>query len=536
MATRIKRYEAPLRELDRLLARIEAEMGPTAEIETRQFSRRRFLGLFGGERMVEVIAVLEVDGRQDQPELAAPAAAADPQPQVDQPSAGQPYVPPLPPAGRPRALDVTADEPVELEPVAGDDAVARITADARQFAQATPAPKPEPELQHDMQSQPAPSEADEQAMELETAPSENVAVESEIGSLRESISELRDTIQLLVRQQKGAAGPEAGTGEVALELEAEDQETDEPAGEETETDDQAEDLPEGGGPLMTGELAAGAAVADPLALDQAAELPPVERRVYDRLLDWNIGAYDALELINTVLEEWQGQELQTEESLLKLITRDICRNILLSGGIKLGSAPPGKAVALIGATGVGKTTTIAKLAAQFTFQAGRRVSLVSLDNYRIAAAEQLRTYAEIMGLDIDIVFGREEFDEVLTRGRQSDLVLIDTAGRSPANARQIYQLREVFSAHPPDEVHLVISASTKADDVRMLLDNFKPLGYDHLIVSKLDETHSLGGLYNLVKHCPLPISYFTVGQSVPEDIRTASLAFVRGWIEQGRIS
>ena len=85
-------------------------------------------------------------------------------------------------------------------------------------------------------------------------------------------------------------------------------------------------------------------------------------------------------------------------------------------------------------------------------------------------------------------------------------------------------------------MHLVVSASTKADDLRMLLENFAPLSYDHVIVSKLDETRSLGCLYNLVKHCPLPISYFTVGQSVPEDIRTASLSFVRTWIEQGRIS
>lgn len=484
MPTRIKRYEAPLRELDRLLARIESEMGPSAEIETRQFRRRRLLGLFGGERMVEVIAVLQVRG------------------------------------------------PREWREPAPDDAVARITADARQFSQVAPAP---PTTQPQAPMQDSTIAAEPPASQPQEEPA---VIESEIGGLRESISELKETIQLLVKQQQSTAtaAPLSESAEPAAEAPA--AEAEEQA--EAALPGAAADVPaEPIAPLFSEATAGGEAVrdvVDPLALDHAAALPAVERRVYDRLLDWNIGSYDALELINTVLDEWHQQEQPGAESLLKLITRDICRNILLSGGIRLGSAPPGKAVALIGATGVGKTTTIAKLAAQFTFQAGKRVSLVSLDNYRIAAAEQLRTYAEIMGLEIDIVFGREEFDQVLSERRQSDLVLIDTAGRSPANARQIYQLREVFSAHPPDEVHLVVAASTKADDVRMLLENFAPLSYDHLIVSKLDETHSLGGLYNLVRQCPLPISYFTVGQSVPEDIRTASLSFVRSWIEQGRIS
>ena len=275
---------------------------------------------------------------------------------------------------------------------------------------------------------------------------------------------------------------------------------------------------------------------DPLLLDRGLSLPDIQRRVYDRLLDWNLSPYDAIDLVNRALAASASAREVTEEQMLSQVFREICRNVLLAEGIQLRPVPPGKVVALIGATGVGKTTTIAKLAAHFAFQHGKRVSLVSLDNYRIAAAEQLRTYAEIMGLDLDIVFSRDEFDQVLTRRHSSDLVLIDTAGRSPMNTQQIYELRSIFSAHPPDEVHMVVAASTKGDDLRLQLENFAPLSYDHLILSKLDETRSLGCLYNLTKYCQLPISYFTVGQSVPEDVRVANLPFVRTWIEQGRIS
>jgi flagellar biosynthesis protein FlhF len=605
MATRIKRYEARLDQLDQLLARIESEMGPNAELETREFRRQRFLGLFGGQRMVEVIAVLEVDGSEEQarttarprpvfatelsigapreetPRAAAPSAATPTTDQAEQAEQAAPAKPvdfPSPPAqesgagapvtSQPRRVDLSADEPArfDLEPTSGV-AETRITTDAEQFVRQAAADeelkrrqqavyearaaalKPEvPPEQHsrstipamDQPAKDAPRARSEQGAPTDAdQPVDKPEAASELADLRDTIAELKQTVKLLAASQQQRqdvdAMPSAPPETPPTSADEPEVPTAAPAGVDAAEAVTAEQPPQ---PAVApaAETPQPATVADPVVLDHSTGLPDTHRRVYDRLLDWNIGPYDALELLNAALEQTADSPAATEELLLKAVFREICRSILLSEGIQLGPAPPGKAVALVGATGVGKTTTIAKLAAQYAFQQGRRVSLVSLDNYRIAAAEQLRTYADIMGLELDIVFSREEFDQVLTQRRSSDLILVDTAGRSPLNSKQVYELREIFAGHPPDEVHLVVAASTKGDDLRMLLESFEPLSYDHVIVSKLDETRSLGCLYNLIKHCQLPISYFTVGQSVPEDIRTANLEFVRAWIEQGRIS
>ncbi|GEM_PF-2486989 len=599
MATRIKRYEARLDQLDQLLARIESEMGPNAELETREFRRQRFLGLFGGQRMVEVIAVLEVDGGDEEAKAKArprpvfatelsigtpratttkPAATGAAGPEgtkprtTERPAPAEPVDFPSPPAqesgarlpaaGQPRRVDLSADEPAryDIEPASGV-AEARITTDAEQFvrqaaaaeelkrrqqavfearaAALKPAVPPEQPLRSTMPAMDQPAKDEPRARGAESVPADADQPEAtgELAELRDTIAELKQTVKLLAasqqqRQDVGAMPPAHPEQPPAAAAEP-DVPTAPPAADDAAGAATAEQPPE---PPPPPAAPPAATVADPVALDHSTELPDTHRRVYDRLLDWNVGPYDALELLNAALEQTADAPAATEEQLLKAVFREICRSILLSEGIQLGPAPPGKAVALVGATGVGKTTTIAKLAAQYAFQQGRRVSLVSLDNYRIAAAEQLRTYADIMGLELDIVFSREEFDQVLTQRRSSDLILIDTAGRSPLNSKQVYELREIFAGHPPDEVHLVVAASTKGDDLRMQLESFEPLSFDHVIVSKLDETRSLGCIYNLIKHCQLPISYFTVGQSVPEDIRTANLEFVRAWIEQGRIS
>jgi flagellar biosynthesis GTPase FlhF len=261
----------------------------------------------------------------------------------------------------------------------------------------------------------------------------------------------------------------------------------------------------------------------------------LDSEAFDALLDWDISRQDVAELLTAVSQNSDIAVMGRQE-ILSAVEEQITRGANVGGGIQLRHTPPARTVAIVGPTGVGKTTTVCKLAAHFAFEQDRKVGLVSLDNYRIAATEQLRTYAEIADLELDLAFSPQEYAEVVQRRRDSlDLLLVDTAGRSPTSTRQVAELAAVFDADPPDEVHLVIGAGTRRDDLRHILEVFKPLNYSHIILSKLDETRNLGILHNITRLTSLPISYFTIGQGVPEDIEPATLPFIRQWLSKGKV-
>jgi flagellar biosynthesis protein FlhF len=181
----------------------------------------------------------------------------------------------------------------------------------------------------------------------------------------------------------------------------------------------------------------------------------------------------------------------------------------------------GRIVALVGPTGVGKTTTIAKLAANFRLRENRRVGLITVDTYRIAAVEQLRTYADIIDLPMEVVSTPREMREAIDRLRDLDLVLMDTAGRSPRDEVRIRELKALLAEAKPDEVHLVLSAVGSATSMAATAERFATVGTSALVVTKLDEAMGLGSLLPVTRNCHLPISYLTNGQNVPDDIRVA---------------
>lgn len=190
-------------------------------------------------------------------------------------------------------------------------------------------------------------------------------------------------------------------------------------------------------------------------------------------------------------------------------------------------------IALVGATGVGKTTTAAKLAALYTLRQGLRVALLSMDCYRIGATDQLRTYAQIMRLPCEIVLRRQDLARALSRLRDKDVVIIDTAGKSPYDEAHIQELQDWFSPCPGIEPHLVLSATTKKEDLQAIVSAYGALSAASLILTKLDETRAYAGLCQQVVASKLPVSYLSTGQRVPEDFLVASKDFLDTLFKQG---
>ena len=180
-------------------------------------------------------------------------------------------------------------------------------------------------------------------------------------------------------------------------------------------------------------------------------------------------------------------------------------------------------ILLVGTTGVGKTTTIAKLAAKYHLKEDHKVGLITIDTYRIAAVEQLKTYAEIINIPLEVAFNKDDYQKALQRFKEMDLIFVDTAGRSQHNMIQVGELREFIAAQKPAEIHLVISATSKIDDYRSIVAAFVPLGVTHLIYSKADETLKHGALFEILTKTQIPLSFITTGQKVPEDLETASV-------------
>ncbi len=175
-------------------------------------------------------------------------------------------------------------------------------------------------------------------------------------------------------------------------------------------------------------------------------------------------------------------------------------------------------VVLVGPTGVGKTTTIAKLAANFTFVDFHEAAFITLDTYRISAAEQLKTFAEIIGIPIKVVFSPSDLEEAIQSFIDRDIIFIDTAGRSPYNDEQMEELQQFINVARPDETILVLSVNTQSNDLIKIYERFNTIGVNKLIFTKLDETTCYGQLLNVFNEIKTPLAYFTTGQSVPDDI------------------
>ncbi len=186
---------------------------------------------------------------------------------------------------------------------------------------------------------------------------------------------------------------------------------------------------------------------------------------------------------------------------------------------------PGKPTVAIfvGPTGVGKTTTLAKIAANYLLNQKKSIGLITADTYRIAAVEQLKTYAEILGIPVSVAYTAAEIREAVNRHSDKDIVLIDTAGRSHRNKAQFEELKALIAASGADEVYLVLSATTSNRNCREILNSYDFLANYKLIFTKIDEAPVQGIILNVRYLTGKSLSYITTGQSVPDDIETANI-------------
>ncbi|KAA1260459.1 Flagellar biosynthesis protein FlhF [Rubripirellula obstinata] len=259
-------------------------------------------------------------------------------------------------------------------------------------------------------------------------------------------------------------------------------------------------------------------------------LPAPLRSYFDELLSQGVlRAVAERWIMGTVsfaasLGETSGDSLGSSIPWLEHLQRSVGRELRIGSPIR---TQPGdrRIVALVGPTGVGKTTTVAKLAAGFRLEARRRVGLLTIDTFRIAAVQQLRAYADIMDLPMEVVEKPEQMRPALGRLGDVDLVLIDTAGRSPTSDARIEQLVELLRSAQPDETHLVLSGTSSVASIEQTIRGFAPVRPTSAIVTKLDETPHLAGVLSAIvateTNSGIALSYTTDGQQVPDDIAIA---------------
>ncbi len=249
------------------------------------------------------------------------------------------------------------------------------------------------------------------------------------------------------------------------------------------------------------------------------------RMVYNKLIESEVDE----EVANIIIEDIDAS-MKKEANIDNIISAIYQKIILKLGEPEVVNTENGKTVVFfLGPTGVGKTTTIAKLASEFKLNRGIQVAMITADTYRIAAVEQLNTYAGILDVPVSVIFSPDELIDAINKYSEYDLILVDTAGRSHRNAEQLSEVKQLITATQEAglgvniEKYLVLSATTKYKDLLNITEAYKDIDNFRLLFTKLDETNAYGNILNIRVHTGAPLSYVTSGQAVPEDISVVNV-------------
>jgi len=240
--------------------------------------------------------------------------------------------------------------------------------------------------------------------------------------------------------------------------------------------------------------------------------------VHREMVESGVDAPLASGLLSEALESLSAGQRRSRAALVRALCKAVANRLPAPAGPD--GLPEKRIVAFVGPAGVGKTTSIAKLAARLALQNKKKVLLMTLDGYRIGSIEQLRSYAGLMGLPFRFAADVAGLEEAIRENSQRDYILLDTAGRGPKDIGAMQRLADFLKESDHIERHLLLSASTKPEDMRRIADQFEFCRPDHVLFTKLDETSTPGPILNELVRSRKRFSYYTDGQRVPDDLHS----------------
>lgn len=259
-----------------------------------------------------------------------------------------------------------------------------------------------------------------------------------------------------------------------------------------------------------------------LSLSTYQHYPEPLREIYQELKTVELNESIIHEWMQELLGVWneKANETLTSEDLMNSV-RELLLN-QLKDNYQKNDVPVKKYINMVGPTGVGKTTTIAKIAAEYMINQNKKIAFITTDTYRIGAIEQLKTYAQILNVPLEIAYNPKDFNQAIERFSQYDHIFIDTAGRNFRNSEYVMDLKKMIDFDLEMETYLILAATAKEKDMAAILEQFSILPVKGIIFTKIDETAQLGTIINFALEHKLPIVYLTNGQNVPDDLLIGS--------------